>query len=148
VIYRKEYMNKELITSLITLTVITAIVVVTVSFTMSDMQREPNQKLMSDAKLIRSFAEYAQRIARNSGKLVHLRVDKSGDKGHAAIIRDGTTIWELTTDDCLIAPLNYTITFDRNGFPDSPAVITITNGQELYLDILPDGSTQLNSAEL
>jgi hypothetical protein len=106
-----------------------------------------NKKLITDARLILSFAELAHRIARNSERDVNLTISKAGDKGHAAIIRDGTVLYELDTDDCLLAPLNYTITFDRNGFPIEPTSITITNGQELYIDISTDG-IELSSADI
>ena len=130
--------------------VITAVIIFGLAAVISIPEESGNQSdvLMRDARLLKSFAEYAQRIARNHGRAISLTIGKAGDKGHAAIIRDGTTLWELTTDDCLLAPLNYTVTFDRNGFPTDQASITITNGSELYLDILPDGSTQLNSADI
>jgi hypothetical protein len=132
--------------------VIAAVIVLSIAAVISlsadSADVKDNESLMKDARLMKSFAEYASRIARNSGREVSLTIGKAGDKGHAAIIRDGTTLWELTTDDCLLAPLNYTVTFDRTGHPIEPASVVITNGSELYLDILPDGSTQINSAEL
>ncbi len=137
----------RLIPAAIAAAIILSIAVV-VSINADSADVKENESLMKDARLLKSFADFAHRIARNSERDVSLTISKAGDKGHAAIIRDGTVLYELDTDDCLLAPLNYTVSFDRNGYPSEPASITITNGSELYLDILPDGSTQINSAEI
>ena len=135
-----------MVRSIIAITVLSVIASAIILNAQSKSQQ--SEYMISDAQLIKSLAELAHRIARNSRKQVNLTISKSGDKGHAAIIRDGTTLWELTTDDCLLAPLNYTVTFDRNGNPTEPATIIVTNGSELYIDISTDGVIELSSAEI